>query len=102
MPKTDSFPHLSRQLAKNECETSHPSNWIIDDKWQDVNKVYFKLFSHSVWVGFKYYREECNVSEFAETKPIGEMVLLLNDAFDVLNRRCNQDSIKSDKFYDKS
>ena len=36
------------------------------------------------------------------TKPIGDMVLLLNDAFDVLNGRCSQESINSDNFDDKS
>jgi len=41
------------------------------------------------------------VPEFAETKPIGDMVLLLNDAFDVLNGRCSQESINSDNFDDK-
>jgi hypothetical protein len=42
------------------------------------------------------------VPEFAETKPIGDMVLLLIDAFDVLNGRCSQESINSGHFDDKS
>lgn len=61
-----------------------------------------KLFSHSVFAGFKYYREHCNLPEFAATEPIGDMVLLLNDTFDVLNGRCIQESMNTKNFDDKT
>jgi hypothetical protein len=55
-----------------------------------------------VWSGFKYLREECNLTQFAGTEPITDMVTLLNDAFDVLNGTCPQESINNGNFDDKT
>jgi hypothetical protein len=55
-----------------------------------------------MWTGFKYFSEECNLTQFTGTVPIEDMVKLLNDAFDGLNRRCPQESINNDNLDDKT
>lgn len=53
----------------------------------------FQLFSRSVAIGFKVYRE-LNVPGFDDTAATEKVTSLLNDLFDILNAKIPQAGIK--------
>jgi len=103
LPKNNLQASSFGQLFQDECKACHSSNFNLK---QEIhirqiryilifdNSPIFQIFSNSVSVGLKYYREHENVHKLKFSQETEKFSKLFNDIFDSLNRRFPAEGIR--------
>lgn len=86
------------QFFQNECEACYsskitciPTNNILIFV---LLTLIFQIFSNSVSVGLKYYRENIKVLDFKYTQETEKFSKIFNDIFDSLNKKFPAEGIR--------